>query len=70
MKIFLVVDIWTDWPLKDLGFRAGLLENHLLEYLGHGSPVGLYGADALGSMHIAALYGRRADATQRLKRIH
>ena len=67
MKIFLVVDIRADWPLKDLGFWAGLLENHLLEYLGHGSTVGLYGADARGSMHVAALNGRRADAAQRLK---
>ena len=67
MKIFLVVDIRADRPLKDLGFRAGLLENHLLENLGHGSSVGLYGTDPWCTVHVAARDGRRADAAQRLK---
>lgn len=70
MKILLIVDIGTDWPLKDLWFRARLLKDHFLENLGHGSPVRLNGADSRGSMHVGGWDGRGADATQRLKRVH
>ena len=67
MKILLVVDVRTDGPLQNLRFGAGLLQYHLLENLGHGCPVGLYGADPRGTVHVGGWDGGRADATQRLK---